>query len=108
MPVWTIIDSCIWGLVKIRGHMRSRCQTLWQAVGRDDARKQWLTGWLSGAHVTLSLIPDPYLSVSRMFQCLQEAVEAAAPVLQRPHMQNGGIPAPPPTYVAPVGSSFNT
>jgi hypothetical protein len=43
-----------------------------------------------------------------MFQCLQEAVEAAAPVLQRPHMQNGGIPAPPPTYVAPVGSSFNT
>merc|ERR1712205_126043 len=26
----------------------------------------------------------------------------------RPNMVNGGIPAPPPTYVPPVGSSFNT
>ena len=43
-----------------------------------------------------------------MFQCLQEAAEAAAPTLNRANMQNGGIPAPPPTYVAPVGSSFNT
>ena len=47
---------------------------------------------------------------SRMFAILDEAAQNVGPngVFHRPNMVNGGIPAPPPTYVPPVGSSFNT
>jgi hypothetical protein len=45
-----------------------------------------------------------------MFAILDEATQNVGPngVFHRPNMVNGGIPAPPPTYVPPVGSSFNT
>jgi hypothetical protein len=45
-----------------------------------------------------------------MFAILDEAAQNVGPngVFHRPNMVNGGIPAPPPTYVPPVGSSFNT
>lgn len=47
--------------------------------------------------------------VSRMFQCLQDlAPSGPNGAFHRPNMVNGGIPAPPPTYVPPIGASFNT
>ncbi len=45
--------------------------------------------------------------LSRMFNTL-EATVGPNGAFHRPNMTNGGIPAPPPTYVPPVGSSFNT
>jgi len=47
----------------------------------------------------------------QMFQILQDvAAPAEAPAAEpyRPNMANGGIPKPPPTYIAPVGSSYLT
>mmetsp|Transcript_38764 Transcript_38764/g.32718 ORF Transcript_38764/g.32718 Transcript_38764/m.32718 type:complete len:83 (+) Transcript_38764:3-251(+) len=44
-----------------------------------------------------------------MFGILQEvAHEGPNGAFHRPNMTNGGIPAPPPTYVPPIGASFNT
>ena len=45
--------------------------------------------------------------LSRMFNTL-EATVGPNGAFHRPNASNGGIPAPPPTYVPPVGASFNT
>mmetsp|Transcript_11328 Transcript_11328/g.27212 ORF Transcript_11328/g.27212 Transcript_11328/m.27212 type:complete len:109 (+) Transcript_11328:334-660(+) len=67
-----------------------------------------------------ALLKAVYSGVSRanqllqqMFQVLQEVAapaEAPAPAATgyRSNMANGGIPKPPPSYIAPVGSSYMT